>query len=143
MEHIYNKTRDISKEHNLVDMKGDFDDILNDLILSYNDSKTNVIVKGNSKVNWAAYSEIKRITIYKVLQELLINMKKHSDASIVVITFDTNRKTILINYSDNGIGCKIKKGTGLHNVENRIASLNGTTTFETEMNKGFKAKFKI
>ncbi|WP_047547321.1 ATP-binding protein [Psychroserpens sp. Hel_I_66] len=143
MEHIYHKTRDISKEHSLIDLKGDFQDILNDLILSYNDSNTNVIVKGNIKLNWANFSEIKRITIYKVVQELLINMKKHSKASIVVLTFETNRKTMYVNYSDNGIGGLLKKGTGLRNVENRIASLNGTTTFETEMNKGFKAKFKI
>ena len=143
IEQIYNKTRDISKEHSVIDLQGDFEDILNDLILSYNNANTNVIAKGISKVGWDVVSELKRVTIYKVLQELLINMKKHSKASVVVLTFDVNRKTILINYSDNGIGCDLKKGTGLQNVENRIVSINGTITFDSEINKGFKVKLTV
>nr|WP_321237547.1 tetratricopeptide repeat protein [uncultured Psychroserpens sp.] len=143
IEQIYVKTRDISKEHSVIDLEGNFEDILNDLILSYNTVETNTIAKGISKVNWDAVSELKRVTIYKVLQELFINMKKHSQASIVVLTFETNRKKMLINYSDNGIGCDLKKGTGLLNVENRIASINGTITFDSEINKGFKVKLRV
>lgn len=143
IEQIYNKTRDISKEHSVIDLEGDFENVLNDLILSYNDIDTNVIAKGISEVNWDAISELKRVTTYKVLQELLINMKKHSKATVVVLTFDSNRKTILINYSDNGIGCDLKKGTGLQNVENRIVSINGTITFDSEIDKGFKVKLTV
>lgn len=72
-------------------------------------------------------------------------MRKHSQCSIVVIGFDTYKEGLEINYSDNGIGCpemlKFKKG--LQNAENRILAINGTITFETETNKGFKAKLKI
>ena len=143
LEEIYNKTRDISKEHSVIDLKGDFKDVLSDLILSFNNSETNVIAKGISDVNWEVISEIKRTTIYKVLQELLINMKKHSQASIVVVTFNTNRKAIQINYKDNGIGCDLKKGSGLQNVENRMASINGTITFESKIDKGFKVKLAV
>jgi len=79
------------------------------------------------------------------LQELMVNMRKHSSCSLVVIGFETYQKGIEINYSDNGIGCsellKLKKG--LQNAENRILSINGTITFETEKNKGFKAKVRI
>ncbi|MGK0322086.1 MAG: tetratricopeptide (TPR) repeat protein [Psychroserpens sp.] len=143
IEQIYIKTRDISKEHSLIDLEGDFQDILSDLILSFNDADTNVIAKGVSKVDWNLISDIKRITIFKVLQELLINMKKHSEAEIVVLAFETNRKTIGINCSDNGKGCDLKKGSGLQNVENRIASIKGTITFDSELNKGFKTKITI
>lgn len=143
IEQIYKKTRDISKEHSVIDLEGSFEGILNDLILSYDNINTNVIAKGASNINWDAISELKRVTIYKVLQELLINMKKHSDAEIVVLTFEAKRKKILINYSDNGKGCNPNKGTGLQNVENRIASISGTTTFDSEINKGFKVKLTI
>ncbi len=79
------------------------------------------------------------------MQELMVNMRKHSSCSLVVIGFEAYKKGIEINYSDNGIGCSdllnLKKG--LQNAENRILSINGTITFETETNKGFKAKLKI
>jgi len=70
-------------------------------------------------------------------------MKKHSGASLAVFTCNINRKKIEIIYSDNGIGCELKKGTGLQNVENRIASINGIITFEPETSKGFKVKIIV
>lgn len=143
LELIYNKTRDISKEHSVLDLEGGFEDILNDLILSYNRLDISVIAKGVSQVHWEAMSEIKRITMYKVLQELLINMKKHSQASVVVLSFDATNKNTLISYTDNGVGCNLKKGTGVQNMENRIDSINGTITFESKIEKGFKVKIVI
>ena len=56
--------------------------------------------------------------------------------------FVDGKKTV-ISYTDNGVGGAIKKSTGLQNVENRIESINGTITFETEPNKGFKTKIII
>lgn len=143
LEHIYNKTRDISKEHSIIDLHGTFASILSDLLQSYSDDHTNVIGKGIKDVKWKTVSEIKKITIYKVLQELLINMKKHSKASVAILTFKESRKKLFISYTDNGIGSNLKKGTGLQNVENRIASVNGTINFESDINKGFKAKIIV
>jgi len=143
LERIYNKTRDISKEHSLLDMEGDFEDVLNDLILSYSNYETNIMVNGIAEIKWENVSEIKRTTIYKVLQELLINMRKHSKSSVVLFILKKERNKILINYSDNGVGCEFKKGTGLQNVENRIKAINGTIIFESEANKGFKVKMVV
>ena len=84
-------------------------------------------------------SEIKKTTLYRVLQELMTNMKKHSQANIVVVVFSQKNKKVTINYNDNGIGTTLKKHNGLQNVENRIQSVNGTITFTSTVNKGFKA----
>ena len=143
LERVYNKTRDISKEHNVLDFKGDFKDALSDLILSFNSENISIISKGLQEIQWSNISKVKKTTIYKVLQELLINMKKHSQASVAALTFNMENKQYIISYSDNGIGCEIKKNTGLQNVENRIASINGTITFESEIDKGFKAKIIV
>ena len=72
-------------------------------------------------------------------------MKKHSQCSLVVIGFENKKRNIEINYSDNGIGCpeRINYKKGLQNAENRILAIKGTITFETETNKGFKAKMII
>ncbi len=140
---LYYKARDISKQHSVIDVKNSFEDSLIELMNSYNDTDTNVIIKGVKDIVWKGYSEINKITVYKVLQELLINMKKHSKASLVVISFLETKGKLEIKYSDNGVGCTIKKGNGLENTENRIQAINGTITFESKENKGFKAIINI
>jgi len=143
LDAIYIKTRNISKEHSVLDYEGNFKETLNDLLLNYNTDAVRVIVKDIDKVNWEIVSKLKKETIYKVLQELMVNMKKHSQAEFVALTFKTLRKKITISYSDDGIGTDIKKSTGLQNVENRIRSINGTINFESGINKGFKSKITV
>ena len=72
-------------------------------------------------------------------------MKKHSHCSIVSIGFKSNKKSIEINYSDNGIGCAnlLNLKNGLQNAETRIFSIGGTINFDTEPKKGFKVKIEI
>ncbi|MEY8847620.1 hypothetical protein AB9K26_02330 [Psychroserpens sp. XS_ASV72] len=140
---LYYRTRDIAQEHGTISHAYPFSEQLTALIENYQNTETNIIVKGLSEVNYTMLSEIKKMTIYKVLQELLINMKKHSKASIVVVSFQKDNGKHEIRYSDNGVGCDIKKGNGLQNTENRIQAINGTITFESEPNKGFKAKIKF
>ncbi|MBU2929417.1 tetratricopeptide repeat-containing sensor histidine kinase [Winogradskyella psychrotolerans] len=140
---LYYKTRDISKKHSDLSTEYPFKDHLDELIESFNDNATSVIIKGMSEVSWDHVPQLKRVAIYRVLQELLINMKKHSFASLVVIMFKKENNKIRINYSDNGVGSELKKGVGLQNTENRIQSINGSITFETNPNKGFKVKITI
>jgi len=73
----------------------------------------------------------------------MTNMKKHSNASVVAITFIKNKNKVLINYKDNGDGCELKKHVGLQNVENRIISINGNITFESRTNEGFNAQIIV
>ncbi|WP_159260352.1 hypothetical protein [Tenacibaculum maritimum] len=71
-------------------------------------------------------------------------MKKHSKATLVVITFFKLKNSIKVQYKDNGIGAKeavIKNG--LQNMETRINSIEGSIIFETEEEKGFKSVFQF
>ncbi len=140
IENIYNKTRDISKENSAVELSEDFTEQLSDLLLSYKNQQTTVITQNISKMNWKAVSDIKKITVFRILKELMTNMSKHSQASLVALSFSQNNNKINITYSDNGVGCQIKNKNGLQNAENRIQTLNGTIIFESKPNEGFKAK---
>lgn len=72
----------------------------------------------------------------------MVNMKKHSKCSLVFVAIISNKDTLEIKYSDNGIGLEQEKNKiGLQNVENRIKSINGTITFE--LNNGLKVKINI
>ena len=138
LEKVYNKTRDISKENQSFTSQENFAETLCFLLLSYQNEKTQIITKGMETIIWQKLSINKKQVLYRVLQELMTNMKKHSHATIVAITFQQERK-LIVAYKDNGIGTSLKKGTGLTNTENRMASIKGSITFETTPNTGFKA----
>ncbi|MCM0668148.1 ATP-binding protein [Flavobacterium tyrosinilyticum] len=145
LDDIYGRVRGISKENNKIETGKDFTKSIKEMLSAYNTVERNIIATNLESVNWEDVDEIKKITIGRVLQELMVNMKKHSKASLVVIKFDSDQKSILINYTDNGIGCektKISKN-GLQNMEHRIQTIKGTIEFETEPQNGFKAKIAI
>ena len=143
LDNIYTKTRDISKEHSLFDVSSNFGEQLDDLFRSYETSEISVVTLNNAQIEWDEISELKKKTIYKVLQELLTNMRKHSAASHALIRFEQRNRKVSIHYKDNGVGCTLEKSNGLQNVENRMAALKGRITFESEPNKGFEAKMVV
>ncbi len=69
----------------------------------------------------------------------MTNMKKHSQASLVTLQFEEQKKKISVTYRDNGIGCDLKYGNGLRNTENRTDLAGCRITFESEINNGFEA----
>lgn len=143
LEVIYNKTRDISRDSSPVQLQENFKDQLQDLLQSYQSDETNIMTRNMASVDWLKVSNEKKTTIYRVLQELMTNMKKHSEASVVVLSFAPNKKKIAIIYSDNGVGTDLKSKNGLQHVENRIKAVKASIIFESEPEKGFKAKINI
>ncbi|MBS7254535.1 tetratricopeptide repeat-containing sensor histidine kinase [Flavobacterium branchiicola] len=145
LDDIYGRVRGISRENNKVDIGLHFTKSLKEMLSAYNTADRNIMTTNLESINWEIIDDIKKITIGRVLQELMVNMKKHSKANLVVIKFETDQKSIFINYTDNGVGCKkteISKN-GLQNIENRIQVVKGTIEFETEPDNGFKAKIVI
>ena len=144
LDTIYQRARNISNENKQINIGETFVEQLKHMIHSYGSDTINVIL------NTAALHEIQlkdevKIALYRVLQELMVNMKKHSECTLVAIAFKNNHTTLEITYSDNGKGIQNQLHTknGLQNVENRIFSINGTINFDTEPNKGFKVKITI
>jgi signal transduction histidine kinase len=137
--------RGISRENNDIDTKANFAVNLKEMLSTYNSKNTNVIINSIEKVNWDLIDEFKKVTIHRVLQELMVNMKKHSEASLVVVKFESSGKTVFIDYTDNGKGAEKNKiiKNGLQNMENRILAIKGTITFDTEPDKGFKVKITM
>lgn len=142
LEEVYLKTRDISKAHAPIDFSQDYDQLIKDLIAGYK-GDTSILTRNLSKISWTSISDLKKETLYRVIQELMTNMKKHSKATLVTLQFEEHKKKVIVTYRDNGIGCKIKYGNGLRNTENRMELVGGTITFESEINKGFQAKLII
>lgn len=133
---IYKKTRNISHENNTIDTVN-FGPFLWDMLGDYKTENINLVMINFETINWDEIADHKKITAYRVLQELMVNMKKHSSADIVAIKFSNENGKIVIQYNDNGVGLPDNKlifKNGLQNAENRIFAIDGTITFETSTN---------
>lgn len=141
LEKVYLLTRNISHENNTVDTGSQFLASIKSLLQSFNNNSTTIILKNINNVELELISKEKQIEIYRVLQELMVNMQKHSNATLVALSFKKTNHYFFINYSDNGKGTELetlKSKNGLGNVETRINAIDGNITFESSLNKGFK-----
>lgn len=145
LETIYERTRDISKENNTIRTDEHFEADLLQMITNFSSPQLTILIKNKKDILWSKLLPEKKIALFRVVQEMLINTKKHSEASIVVIDFQNQVRTIHLSYSDNGLGSdfKTKLKNGLQNAENRILAIKGTLTFDSQLNKGFRATLII
>ncbi|WP_298520760.1 tetratricopeptide repeat-containing sensor histidine kinase [uncultured Kordia sp.] len=144
LDTIYNQARDISKQIQTVETGKAFADELSNLFRSYQSEKVNVLLKRYDIEIWKGISSHIKVTVYRVLQELLTNMKKHSNAALVVVSIEKQNKQLFIQYIDNGKGfTKEISKNGLHNAENRIRAIKGKLTFDTELQKGCKFSINV
>ncbi|OXA95610.1 tetratricopeptide repeat-containing sensor histidine kinase [Flavobacterium hercynium] len=146
LDDIYSRTRDISKENSPLITDENFIFHLEEMIEGFSTPKISIITTAAASINWNQFEKIKKTTVYRVLQELLVNMKKHSNATLVTIVFEKTEKSIMINYSDNGKGTDVNTITfknGLHNVENRLLAIKGTIDIATAPDQGFQIFIKF
>jgi len=146
LEHIYNRTRNISRENSSIPTGPNYLPHLLSTLSSTVPDEARLILQGENNINWSSLASEKKIVLYRVLQEIMINMRKHSKASLVAVIFSEEKNYLNINYSDNGMGASmqhLKTGNGILNMENRILSINGKLNFETEQGKGLKILIQV
>ncbi|THD69245.1 hypothetical protein E7Z59_02630 [Robertkochia marina] len=143
LERLYIRTRNISREHASIPLGLELKDSLLSLISQYRDENTNILVKGLNDMDWAGVSEVQQEALYRTLQELLVNMKKHAQASLVVLQFNKEGKKLRITYKDNGKGIA-SQGTcapgGLQNAKSRITQSGGHFKLDSAEGKGVKVE---
>jgi len=86
-------------------------------------------------------NENQKLILFRILEEALMNISKHSEATSVRIELLERDKKIQLIIEDNGKGFDsfaIKKGEGLNNIRNRVYLVSGNLTIETHPGKGCK-----
>lgn len=138
IEGLYEKSRDISYEDVPLDNNADHNNRVHDLLTSFANVQTKVIIVGNEPKFWNRVSEFQKHELLLVLNELMVNMKKHSHAKNVAVQFKQEHNTGFIHYTDNGVGFNdaVKFGNGLTGTVTRIKSLNGEVNFGKSGNGG-------
>lgn len=134
LEDMYEKSRDISYEaEDPTNKQLDYHQKIADLLTSFATDSTKILLAGNDPGIWNEVHAEAKYEMEHILQELMVNMKKHSQASHVAIRFEHNGDRFSVYYSDNGTGLPagFQKGNGLVNTGNRIKNLQGDITFDS------------
>ncbi len=81
----------------------------------------------------------KELAVYRIIQELVHNIIKHSGASKVIITISWLEEVLMITIEDNGVGMPVQtssNGIGMENIHKRIQSINGSLEIENNEDGG-------
>jgi signal transduction histidine kinase len=86
------------------------------------------------------------ISIYRIVQELINNLLKHSNANEVNCVLRKKDKFLTLIFEENGSGFdpnEVKHGIGLNSLKNRIDFLKGEINFESNSEAGLIAYVQI
>jgi len=86
------------------------------------------------------------VSIFRITQELLNNVLKHSEANFVSVLITLKANMVTMIFEDNGKGFDektIKKGIGFNSIGSRLALLNGDIKYEKPEGTGTVAIIKI
>mgnify|MGYP003602490201 CR=1 FL=1 len=133
-------SHDISSENNF--NNSDFNNILYNLIEANNKiSNTHFTIDIGNSINWGSYSSLIKINVYRILQELFLNVNKYANATTCALNIEKVESMLHISIADDGVGfstTKTSEGIGLKNIKERLELINGTLSILSAPNKGAK-----
>jgi signal transduction histidine kinase len=87
------------------------------------------------------------IELFRVIQELITNAVKHSQAKEIFVQLIADNDGLNITVEDHGIGFDIKtvnsNGLGLKNLKSRVEAVGGDVHFESAVGKGTSVMIEI
>jgi len=92
------------------------------------------------------YKESIEIGLYRICQEIVNNIIKHSGATEVSIQLFENKSNLILIAEDNGVGIDMERksdGIGLKNISSRADSFNGRVDFSPSPESGTLVTVRI
>lgn len=117
------------------------------LVPALQDFCNNINAGKQLHVNLQAYGMDKRLSasieimLFRIIQELINNIIKHSGASESIIQFNRNANNLTITVEDNGRGFDVneleaKRHMGLQTIKSRVAFLDGRISIDSKTGVG-------
>ena len=90
----------------------------------------------------------KEVMIYRLVQEIISNIRKHAEAKSVLIQILGYKKELNLIIEDDGKGfiydeAMEKGGLGLKSINSRVQFLDGTISWDSQPNKGTSVTINI
>jgi signal transduction histidine kinase len=142
LQDCINEIRDLSKRLSAPTLgKISLEESVKDLLDSINStSKVRISRNLQGLENQVLKKEL-HLGVYRILQEQLNNVLKHSDASEVQVQIEYKENRLRLCITDNGKGFAVRNtrgGIGLMNMQTRAESLNGSLQLQSEPGRGCK-----
>ena len=86
------------------------------------------------------------INIYRIVQECMNNMVKHSEATKASVSFKQKGEDLILSVSDNGRGLDSTNktdGLGLKGIAERAKIIGGSVSFASQPGKGTTVTLKL
>jgi signal transduction histidine kinase len=140
------KIRDLS--HTLVSsvlLKFGLAYAIKDMAEKYSNSQLEIVFQTQ---NIQRYDQDFEIKLHNIIQELVNNAIKHSNASIAEINLVEKRKKLLLTIKDNGKGFDTSKmshkdGLGINQIDARIHMMSGKFIIDSQKGKGTKISIEL
>ena len=112
-------------------------------------NKTGIIqVSLASDGNTPDIEQQKLVILYRMVQELLNNMLKHSKATLITIGMASSENLLTLVLNDNGVGFDVEAGlisggAGLQNLQHRARLINAKLTMKSGPGEGSIARIEL
>ena len=106
----------------------------------------NFVLKSASGINFDRYSSVFKINLYRILQELLYNVNKHSEASMCRVSLKKNDSYLIVSIQDDGKGFDFNTnpiGIGISNIKERCKTINTEFSITGVLGAGTTTLLKI
>jgi len=96
----------------------------------------------------ASLTDSQKIALFRVVQESLCNIRKHSDATLAAVRVRAMSGYVSLEVSDNGCGfamegARAKGRLGLAGVVERIRMLGGDVEIESSLGNGARVRATV
>lgn len=143
LDSVYEVSRNIAHEDPGED--DEFTRRLNSMLNAFKRPAIRLAISGNEPELWQLVGKDAKHQLELVLQELMVNMSKHSHATQAYLGFSAEDGYLKIECRDNGIGMSNPgpTGKGLKNTVSRINRLNGSVIFDRQAATGFRILIQL
>lgn len=86
------------------------------------------------------------ILIFRIVQEALVNIIKHAQATQAKVILSSHHQTIRLDIIDNGVGFEdisVEKGIGLNSMQDRAQAFNADLVIHSKVDKGTRITLTV
>lgn len=126
---------------------GEFPFLIEQLIVKNNEiGNTNFSYTIQSSIDWIQFSSIVKINLYRIIQELLLNVNKYAEAKNCSLEIYELNQQLVILLKDDGKGFHFTtetSGIGLKNCIKRVNTINAQIDIQSTINVGTTITVKL
>jgi signal transduction histidine kinase len=148
LQEIEQEIRTISHDlqSEIIENQFDYVPLLSNLIQLQNEIGTTLFsFEVDPNIDWDAIDSLVKITIFRIVQESLLNVTKHAKATVCNVSVSLEANHLILLIKDDGVGFDVnatKQGIGLNNIQERVKTIKAALEISSISNKGTSIKLK-